>query len=202
MLLRCPSSAFCGHHRRDYIFSSGFKAPKTLEFAFRMEHINRGKNESRSSSLHMRKQISCCQSSSINHEDLSRKDELLVHGVSDTIVGVLGGGQLGRMLCQAASQMAIKVMILDPLESCPASALCYQHVVGSFDDSATVQNFAKRCGVLTVEIEHVDVATLEKLEQQGVVCHPKASAIRIIQDKYLQKVHFSRHGIPLPDFVE
>ena len=60
------------------------------------------------------------------------------------IVGVLGGGQLGRMLCQAASQMAIKVMVLDPLENCPASALSYHHMVGSFDDSATVREFAKR----------------------------------------------------------
>ena len=59
------------------------------------------------------------------------------------IVGVLGGGQLGRMLCQAASQMAIKVMVLDPLENCPTSALSYHHVVGSFDDSATVCDFAK-----------------------------------------------------------
>ncbi|XP_059628506.1 phosphoribosylaminoimidazole carboxylase, chloroplastic isoform X2 [Cornus florida] len=59
-----------------------------------------------------------------------------------------------------------------------------------------------RCGVLTVEIEHVDVATLEKLEQQGVDCQPKASTIRIIQDKYLQKVHFSRHAIPLPEFMQ
>ncbi|KAL6214852.1 hypothetical protein ACLB2K_014284 [Fragaria x ananassa] len=56
--------------------------------------------------------------------------------------------------------------------------------------------------VLTVEIEHVDVETLEKLEQQGVDCQPKASTIRIIQDKYLQKVHFSEHGIPLPEFME
>ena len=60
------------------------------------------------------------------------------------IVGVLGGGQLGRMLCQAASHMAIKVMVLDPLENCPASALSYHHMVGSFDDSATVREFAKR----------------------------------------------------------
>ncbi|CAN1247101.1 Phosphoribosylaminoimidazole carboxylase, chloroplastic (Fragment) [Linum grandiflorum] len=59
-----------------------------------------------------------------------------------------------------------------------------------------------RCGVLTVEIEHVDVATMERLEQQGVDCQPKASTIRIIQDKYLQKVHFSRHGIPLPEFMQ
>ncbi|XP_062145041.1 phosphoribosylaminoimidazole carboxylase, chloroplastic-like isoform X2 [Alnus glutinosa] len=59
-----------------------------------------------------------------------------------------------------------------------------------------------RCGVLTIEIEHVDVATLEMLEQQGVDCQPKASTIRIIQDKHLQKVHFSQHAIPLPEFMQ
>nr|XP_010915413.1 phosphoribosylaminoimidazole carboxylase, chloroplastic isoform X1 [Elaeis guineensis]XP_010915414.1 phosphoribosylaminoimidazole carboxylase, chloroplastic isoform X1 [Elaeis guineensis] len=131
-----------------------------------------------------------------------RKDAMPIHGVSETIVGVLGGGQLGRMLCQAASQMAIKVVTLDPLENCPASAISYQHFVGSFDDGESVREFAKRCGVLTVEIEHVDAVTLEKLDQQGIDCQPKASTIRIIQDKYLQKVHFSQHGIPLPDFMQ
>lgn len=129
-------------------------------------------------------------------------NESFVHGVSEKIVGVLGGGQLGRMLCEAASEMAIKVVILDPSKNCPASSLAYDHMVGSFDDSATVEEFAKRCGVLTVEIEHVDVASLDKLERQGVDCQPKASTIRIIQDKYLQKVHFSRHGIPLPKFMQ
>ncbi|XP_057470699.1 phosphoribosylaminoimidazole carboxylase, chloroplastic-like isoform X2 [Actinidia eriantha] len=59
-----------------------------------------------------------------------------------------------------------------------------------------------RCGVLTVEIEHVDAETLERLERQGIDCQPKASTIRIIQDKYLQKVHFSRHAIPLPEFMQ
>ncbi|CAI0433966.1 unnamed protein product [Linum tenue] len=131
-----------------------------------------------------------------------RSDELVVHGVSETVVGVLGGGQLGQMLCQSASEMAIKVIVLDPLVGCPASSIAHDHMVGSFDDSATVVEFAKRCGVLTVEIEHVDVSTMERLEQQGVDCQPKASTIRIIQDKYLQKVHFSRHGIPLPDFMQ
>ncbi|CAN6835215.1 unnamed protein product [Brassica oleracea] len=130
------------------------------------------------------------------------KEDKHVHGVSEIIVGVLGGGQLGRMLCQAASQMAIKVMILDPSRNCSASSLSYCHMVDSFDDKATVEAFAKRCGVLTVEIEHVDVETLEKLEKQGVDCQPKASTIRIIQDKYMQKVHFSQHGIPLPEFME
>ncbi|CAI0433965.1 unnamed protein product [Linum tenue] len=132
----------------------------------------------------------------------TRSDELVVHGVSETVVGVLGGGQLGQMLCQSASEMAIKVIVLDPLVGCPASSIAHDHMVGSFDDSATVVEFAKRCGVLTVEIEHVDVSTMERLEQQGVDCQPKASTIRIIQDKYLQKVHFSRHGIPLPDFMQ
>ncbi|KAM7251537.1 hypothetical protein ACFE04_023420 [Oxalis oulophora] len=145
--------------------------------------------------------VLACRAST--HDSFIRKDDdSPVHGISETIVGVLGGGQLGRMLCQAASQMAIKVIILDPLKNCPASSLAYEHMVGSFDDSATVEEFAKRCGVLTVEIEHVDVATLEKLEQQGVDCQPKASTIRIIQDKYLQKVHFSRHGVPLPEFMQ
>ncbi|KAJ0079781.1 hypothetical protein Patl1_23253 [Pistacia atlantica] len=147
--------------------------------------------------------VLACRASRDSHDSsTTRKDHTPVHGLSEMIVGVLGGGQLGRMLCQAASQMAIKVMVLDPLENCPASALSYHHMVGSFDDSATVEEFAKRCGVLTVEIEHVDVATLHKLEQQGVDCQPKASTIRIIQDKFLQKVHFSQHGIPLPEFMQ
>ncbi|CAL4965865.1 unnamed protein product [Urochloa decumbens] len=125
-----------------------------------------------------------------------------VHGVSNKVVGVLGGGQLGKMLCQAASQMGIKIVILDPLQDCPASSVCHEHVVGSFNDGDTVREFAKRCGVLTVEIEHVDAATLAKLEEQGVDCEPKASTIMIIQDKYRQKKHFSKFGIPLPDFME
>ncbi|TVU22747.1 hypothetical protein EJB05_32464 [Eragrostis curvula] len=125
-----------------------------------------------------------------------------VHGVTNTVVGVLGGGQLGKMLCQAASQMGVKIAILDPLEGCPASSVCSEHVVGSFSDGDTVREFAKRCGVLTVEIEHVDAVTLEKLEKQGVDCEPKASTIMTIQDKYRQKKHFSKFGIPLPDFVE
>ncbi|RAL54923.1 hypothetical protein DM860_013619 [Cuscuta australis] len=125
-----------------------------------------------------------------------------VNGLSEIVVGVLGGGQLGRMLCQAASQMAIKVIILDPMENCPASSLAHHHVVGSYNDSATVEEFGKRCDVLTIEIEHVDADTIEKLEQQGVDCEPKASTIRIIQDKYLQKVHFSRHAIPLSNFMQ
>ncbi|CAN1729384.1 Phosphoribosylaminoimidazole carboxylase, chloroplastic (Fragment) [Linum perenne] len=162
-----------------------------------------------SSSLSLQKQSQgfqnqavVCRASSL-WECGFRSDELApVRGVSETVVGVLGGGQLGRMLCQSGSELGIKVIVLDPLVGCPASSIAHDHMVGSFDDSATVEDFAKRCGVLTVEIEHVDVATLERLEHQGVDCQPKASTIRTIQDKYLQKVHFARHGIPLPEFMQ
>eukprot|EP00258_Populus_trichocarpa_P030647 XP_024446666.1 phosphoribosylaminoimidazole carboxylase, chloroplastic isoform X1 [Populus trichocarpa] len=177
----------------------GFK-PCSVSLSTRLSLMDK---HTKSSSLkQFQSPVLACQASTDTHDTSFRKDDLPVHGVSEVIVGVLGGGQLGRMLCQAASEMAIKVMVLDPLTNCPASAIAYDHMVGSFDDSATVQEFAKRCGVLTVEIEHVDAATMEKLEQQGVDCQPKASTIRIIQDKYLQKVHFSRHGIPLPDFMQ
>ncbi|KAJ4906934.1 hypothetical protein Rs2_10592 [Raphanus sativus] len=169
--------------------------------SFTMANLQKGLTSSSSEKLNPPPVFACSSHEASPISEKEKEDEH-VHGVSEIIVGVLGGGQLGRMLCQAASQMAIKVMILDPSKNCSASSLAYGHMVDSFDDSATVEAFAKRCGVLTVEIEHVDVETLEKLEKQGVDVQPKASTIRIIQDKYIQKVHFSRHGIPLPEFME
>ncbi|GAB4855377.1 hypothetical protein Ancab_024000 [Ancistrocladus abbreviatus] len=183
------ASAFFLQQRISLAFNAIISSPSTLS----------SNQRQRKSQIPL---VFTCKASREVPENSIMKDDLAIHGVSEKIVGVLGGGQLGRMLCQAASEMAIKVMVLDPMENCPASSLSYYHMVGSFDDSITVQEFAKRCDVLTVEIEHVDVATMEKLEQQGVDCQPRASTIRIIQDKYLQKVHFSRHGIPLPEFVQ
>lgn len=87
------------------------------------------------------------------------------------IVGVLGGGQLGRMLCQAASQMAIKVIILDPMENCPASSLAHYHMVGSYDDGATVQEFAKR---LALECNYVLVI------QKNLFCTSWAFFMRLL----------------------
>ncbi|XP_072999195.1 phosphoribosylaminoimidazole carboxylase, chloroplastic isoform X2 [Typha latifolia] len=202
-VLPAPSCSIPCHHHSLFLpnpqpsFPAGGR--RTLGFSLLLPH-KRKEQTSMLSGSHLP-----VIRSSIQEEgtpSLEIQHGLPIHGVSDIIVGVLGGGQLGRMLCQAASKMAIKVVTLDPLENCPASSISYQHVIGSFDDGETVREFAKRCGVLTVEIEHVDAITLEKLEQEGVDCQPKASAIRIIQDKYQQKVHFSQHGIPLPDFMQ
>ncbi|URE48509.1 hypothetical protein MUK42_14268 [Musa troglodytarum] len=197
---RRPSSSY-GHSAPSRALASCGGGEAVLGFSFRPNKRSPMTLASPSRSARAARFVASSQ----DHGDGSsseRHDGSAKGGVSNTVVGVLGGGQLGRMLCQAASQMAVKVVILDPLESCPASGLAYQHVVGSFDDGDAVREFAKRCGVLTVEIEHVDAVTLEKLELQGIDCQPKASTIRIIQDKYLQKVHFSQQGIPLPDFME
>lgn len=102
-------------------------------------------------------------------------------GICDTVVGVLGGGQLGRMLCQAASPMGIRVSVLDPMEECPAGRIAYHHQVGSFRDTDAVREFAQGCGALTIEIEHVDVETLEALAREGVDVEPKPFTIRVIQ---------------------
>ncbi|XP_057470698.1 phosphoribosylaminoimidazole carboxylase, chloroplastic-like isoform X1 [Actinidia eriantha] len=203
MLYLSLSSLLSGH-RMDSPVGLAFSSRRSLALGFSMAR-NFDATSSSSSSLILKLRCSLtlpCRATLQSHDTSQRKDDLPVHGVSEVIVGVLGGGQLGRMLCQAASQMAIKVNVLDPMENCPASALSHYHMVGSYDDGHTVEEFAKRCGVLTVEIEHVDAETLERLERQGIDCQPKASTIRIIQDKYLQKVHFSRHAIPLPEFMQ
>eukprot|EP00899_Mesostigma_viride_P009820 jgi/Mesvir1/1883/Mv22914-RA.4 len=115
------------------------------------------------------------------------------------VVGLLGGGQLGRMLAQAASQLGVKIAVLDA-PGTPATSLAHQHVDGSFRDAQKVQLLASVSDVITVEIEHVDVAALEQLERQGVSVQPTPATLRTIQDKYLQKKHFSSNGVALGPF--
>ncbi|GAQ82166.1 phosphoribosylaminoimidazole carboxylase [Klebsormidium nitens] len=145
-----------------------------------------------------------CAMSSVDEDETDVCGDLCTttEGLCNTVVGVLGGGQLGRMLCQAASPMGLKVDVLDPLPEAPASRIAHRHEVGSFKDASAVRIFARGCGVLTVEIEHVDVDTLDALASEGVDVEPRPSTIRIIQDKYLQKEHFAKNEVPLADFVK
>lgn len=116
------------------------------------------------------------------------------------VVGILGGGQLGKMLAQEAQKMGVAVRVLDPTPACPASTVA-AHVLGSFRDPNAIADFAKGCDVLTVEIEHVDVDALEAAaEQSGVDVQPTPTTIRIIQDKHAQKIHFKAAGVPVPEF--
>ncbi|KAJ0970398.1 hypothetical protein J5N97_023275 [Dioscorea zingiberensis] len=201
MLLRA-SSAACystlGDHRR----LANPSARETLFLNFRRRPSPLPALKQPMSSIPPRSSQTRASTGSADSVSSERKDDLPMHVLTNTKVGILGGGQLGKIMCQAASCMAIKVLTLDPLEKCPASGISYCHVVGDFNDGEAVREFAKRCDVVTIEIEHVDAVMLEKLEQQGIDCQPKAFTIKIIQDKYLQKVHFSQHGIPLPEFMQ
>ncbi|KAJ6788239.1 hypothetical protein PWT90_10620 [Aphanocladium album] len=125
------------------------------------------------------------------------------------VIGLLGGGQLGRMLQEAASPLNVELAILDAAGS-PAKQICEnaKHVSGSFNDPAKIRELAARVDVLTVEIEHVNADVLEEIATKGVSvgagqplkkvpCHPSWETIRLIQDKYLQKEHFLKAGIPV-----
>ncbi|TFY73594.1 hypothetical protein EWM64_g10417, partial [Hericium alpestre] len=122
-------------------------------------------------------------------------------------VGILGGGQLGRMLAASASLLNINIVILDvghsPAKQIVAPATpALAHVDGSFSDPAKIRELASKVDVLTVEIEHVNVDVLEEVQNSGnVQVHPSPSTIRVIQDKFLQKRHFLSHDIPVADSV-
>src|ERR1700743_337250 len=115
-------------------------------------------------------------------------------------LGILGGGQLGRMLIQQAINYNVTVKVLDPDRDAPCKKLCDEFVVGSLGDYETVYNFGKKVDLLTIEIEKVNVDALEQLEKEGVLVYPQPRIIRLIQDKGLQKQFFKENNIPTADF--
>ncbi len=116
-------------------------------------------------------------------------------------VGILGGGQLGRMLLQAAANYVVETYILENDENCPAAHLCHHFTKGDIKDFDTVYAFGKALDALTIEIEAVNVEALEKLEAEGVKVYPKPSAIRTIKNKVVQKEFYAAHGIPTSQFL-
>lgn len=118
-------------------------------------------------------------------------------------VGCVGGGQLGRMMALEAPRLGIDMKFLDPLGPvCPAAQVVHKEKViqGALYDSEKLRELAKDCHVVTVEIEHVGVETLQVLEQEGINVQPSSRVLGIIRDKFIQKTHFQEHGIPLPPF--
>lgn len=118
----------------------------------------------------------------------------------DLRLGILGGGQLGRMLIQEAINYNVTTRVLDPDPEAPCKHLCDQFVTGSLTDFDTVYHFGKRADLITIEIEKVNVDALQKLEDEGVLVYPQARVIRLIQDKGLQKEFFKQNDIPSAPF--
>ncbi len=118
----------------------------------------------------------------------------------DFRLGVLGGGQLGRMLLQEAIDLDITISALDPDPKAPCHQIVHEFTVGNFKDKETVLNFGKDKDVLTVEIEHVNIEALKMLAADGVKVFPQPEVLEIVQDKGLQKAFYEKHGIPTPPF--
>ena len=115
--------------------------------------------------------------------------------------GILGGGQLGRMLLQAAVNYPVETFVMENDPACPSAHLCHHFIKGDITNFDDVYNFGKGLDALTIEIESVNEEALEKLQNEGVKIYPNPAALRIIKNKILQKQFYKDHQIPTSDFV-
>lgn len=114
--------------------------------------------------------------------------------------GILGGGQLGRMLIQEALNYNIEIHVLDPSADAPCSKIAHNFVQGDFADHDTVMQFGQNLDILTIEIEHVSESALKELKALGKKVYPDPEIIRIIKDKGEQKKFYQKHQIPTAEF--
>src|SRR5690349_24974657 len=110
--------------------------------------------------------------------------------------GILGGGQLGRMLLQAAANYPVETYLMENDSEAPAAHLCHHFTKGDIRNFDDVYNFGKGLDAITIEIESVNTEALEKLEAEGVRVYPKPSALRTIKNKIRQKEFYQHHKIP------
>lgn len=120
---------------------------------------------------------------------------------SNPVIGIIGGGQLGKMLALEAKRMSFGVIVLDPTPDCPAAAVSDDQIVADFKDLKAIENLAKNCSVLTYEIELGNVEALKVLQKNGCNINPSPETLEIIQDKFLQKTFLKKNGIPVTDFA-
>lgn len=116
-------------------------------------------------------------------------------------IGIIGGGQLGRMFIQNASRLGVEVHILDRSATDPAALLAQKHIQGSLKDAEAIRQLAAEADVLTYEIEHINTAVLFELEAEGHTIIPAPSILSMIQDKGLQKLFYQENNIPTAPFV-
>jgi len=116
-------------------------------------------------------------------------------------IGILGGGQLGRMLLQAAGNYAAETFVMENDEECPAAHLCHHFIKGDITNYDDVYNFGKQLDAITIEIESVNVEALQRLEEKKVKVYPSSAALSIIKNKILQKQFYESINVPSPSFV-
>jgi 5-(carboxyamino)imidazole ribonucleotide synthase len=119
---------------------------------------------------------------------------------SDFKLGILGGGQLGKMLLAETQKLDIHTSILDNNKNAPCAEICNKFVIGNLLDFDAVYNFGKTVDVLTIEIENINLDALDKLENEGLTIYPKPSTLRVIQSKARQKNFYLDNNIPTAEF--
>src|SRR5210317_981367 len=115
-------------------------------------------------------------------------------------LGILGGGQLGKMLLYNTRKFDIYTSVLDPSNEAPCKISCNQFTQGDLMDFDTVYTFGKKVDVLTIEIENVNVEALKKLEREGIKVYPSAKTLETIQNKAKQKLFYVDHNLPTAEF--
>ena len=116
-------------------------------------------------------------------------------------IGIISGGQLGKMMILDAKRLDYQFMILDPAPDCPAHSIADVHIVADFDDVDAILRLAAKVDVVTYEFEHISLAALQKLETMGHKVYPSAATLEHIQNKYRQKVWLEKHHLPVPQFI-
>jgi len=125
-------------------------------------------------------------------------DELSLH--KPIIIGIIGGGQIGKMIAQEAKRMSLKVVILDPSRDCPASTLCDKLIVADFKDEDKIRDLAKSSDVITYEIELANSKALKNLELKNYPIFPSPHSLYLIQNKFRQKKFLEENNLPVPEF--
>lgn len=120
---------------------------------------------------------------------------------SNLKMGVIAGGQLGKMLIQEASKWDITTYILDPDEGCSARNVASVYVKGDFTDFDSVYHFGKQVDLLTFELENINIEALQKLKAEGLKIVPDPDILALIQDKGLQKEFYAKHNLPTAPFI-
>lgn len=121
---------------------------------------------------------------------------------NDITVGIIGGGQLGKMIGIEAKRMSLNLAYLDPDRTCPASTIADQLIVSDYKDEKAILELAEKSDVLTYEIELANSSVLKDLESKGLPVHPSPAVLNMIQNKLRQKIFLKSKGIPVPDFEE
>ena len=115
-------------------------------------------------------------------------------------IGIIGGGQLGKMMILEAKRLGLYVITLDPTFNCPSHSISDEHIVADFHDKNALKELSQKANVITYEFEHINAIALAELELEGAIIYPSVNSLKIIQNKFTQKQKLKENNINVPNF--